>query len=206
MPATLALPATSDDAAEDDRDATLRLGAARLRPLKRCARVAWLSSVTLIGFGALSLLMALAGADASGALVGGVVLGVGAAEAVFRGQLERGDARAPGRLALNQVVLILAASAYCLVRLTASPEQMGSLVFSPETSAALADAEGSLATMGHDLETMAAGLVRLVYGAMLAAVVVGQGSLALYYASKRRAVTAYVDEVPAWAREVLEAL
>lgn len=191
---------------DPDRDEQLRAGAARLRPLRRCSRVALWSSLTLIAFGGMSTVFALATLDVGGLAVGGAVLGVGVAEAVFRGQLERGDVRAPRRLALNQVALILAVAAYCLVRLTASPDEVGALVFSPETAAALADAEGPLATMGHDLETMATGLVRIVYGVMLAVIVLAQGSLALYYATRRRALVAYVDETPEWARGVLEAL
>ncbi len=191
---------------DDERDAALRAGAARLKPVRRCSRVALWSSITLIGFGGMSLLFALLSADPSGLTVGAVVVVIGLVEARLRGQLEHGDLRAPKRLALNQLCLILAATVYCLTRLLASPEAVSGLVFSPETSSALADAEGSLATMGADLEVMASNLVKLVYGSMLVVVWLAQGLLALYYARKSRALAAYLDETPEWVRATLEAL
>jgi hypothetical protein len=101
-------------------------------------------------------------------------------------------------LGWNQLGLLAIIVVYCAWSLYANLNGPSALAADAESYAALQSALGSL----DSVESLYREVVILVYGAVIALSVVFQGGNALYYFSRRRHIAAFVEETPAWVREL----
>jgi hypothetical protein len=105
------------------------------------------------------------------------------------GKLNRFDVRAPGMLAMNQIYLAAVIIAYALYQLYAG--------LAGGDAASLKQLE-ELGMSGADIADMMRSVTKLIYGLLIAGTVVAQGLTAMYYASRRKYVEAYLKETPQW--------
>jgi hypothetical protein len=161
------------------------------RSLRRAASLARLNGMGYAVFGALSLMIAIPGGiDWIGAAVGVVLLGAGLVERTSGERLAHGDADAPKRLALAELVLLACIVAYGLAGLAG--------LFPGAQD--LADASG----LGQlDIQAL---MNRIVYPTVIAVAVLYQGGMARYFWKKRADVERYREEAPEWARRLVEEL
>jgi hypothetical protein len=154
-----------------------------------------LSGWTTGTFGVLSLAVSLLSFSTAGLLLGLALLASALVELNYAAALARLDARAPRRLAINQLALAGAISVYSLWSLYAAltgPSALGAgLAGSPE----LDELVGSMAGLERMLSVG-------VYSGVIVASVIFQGGLAWYYAVRGRALSAYLAQTPAWVIEL----
>lgn len=144
-------------------------------------------------FGVVSLLFA-----GFGLMLGGLdpvptVLGIGlTAVAVneYRGAAGLGRLRpgAPIQLALGQIALGTLIIGYCLWMIARA--QSGQMMASSDPQVR--------ELLGDDFESLYKGIAMLLYGTVIAATVLFQGSAAAYYLTRRRHLRAYLTQTPDW--------
>jgi hypothetical protein len=176
---------------------------------KRKLKVAgFIALSNVVGLGLCALFAIAFGSLDPGLLPIGLVL-VALAWNEWRGRalLLEGDGRAPRRLALNQLALLIAVLVYCVhsgyVAWT-SPSLLDAMAGAdPELREVLGGGTFPFAsgTGSDDLGEWARTATLVVYGAVAAGSLVVQGLTAAYYLSLRRAVATYAA-APAWAREL----
>lgn len=125
-------------------------------------------------------------------------------EARGRRGLIEADARAPRRLAFNQLALLGCVLAYCIhgayVAWT-GPSLLDSVLVGAPELRELGDAAAGAGTSLGELSEWGRVVALIIYGAVAVASALVQGLTALYYSSLRAAVAA-LGEAPAWAREL----
>ncbi|MDD1749397.1 MAG: hypothetical protein LUO89_05915 [Methanothrix sp.] len=147
-------------------------------------------------FGGLSLAFALPDWDMIGLVLGAVLLGVGLYERAQSKRLLQADTAAPLRLARGELVLLGAIALYCVLGLTVLPAASDVL------KQQLRGAEG----LGLDVQKLANSISTIWYTTAIAISLLYQGGMARYFLRRRSDVTRYLEEVPAWAREVAESM
>ena len=144
-------------------------------------------------FGGLSLVFACLGWDIIGLILGAVLLGVGLYERAQSKRLLQADTAAPMRLACGELVLLGAIALYGVLGLTVLPAA------SEVLTQQLRGTEG----LGLDVLKLANSINTLFYTAAIAISLLYQGGMARYFLKRRSDMTRYLEEVPAWAREVV---
>jgi len=147
-------------------------------------------------FGGLSLVFALPGWDMIGLILGAVLLGVGLYERAQSKRLLEADTAAPLRLACGELVLLGAIALYGVLGLTVLPGP----------SDLLQRELGSTQGLGLDVQKIANSITTIWYTTAIAISLLYQGGMALYFRNRRSDVTRYIEEVPLWAREVVESM
>ncbi|MFZ4574865.1 MAG: hypothetical protein ACOYN0_10740 [Phycisphaerales bacterium] len=172
---------------------TLQESEAKFRKLGGALRYAGINGTTMLCFGALSLLTGLGSAAAM--TIGAVLVGAGFLELRHRTALRHLDTSALPRLALNQVVVGIAASAYCAYQ-----------AFFPAESELVNQLTGAGGgDSGIDLDGIVQSVPEITfYAYLVVAVVVFLVQLlgAAYYMGKRRHLTRYLNESPAWVHDL----
>jgi hypothetical protein len=158
------------------------------RSIARAVRFARASAITLLVLGGLSTLVNVLHPLSVHFLISVVALGVGLAEWILAGQLARLDARAPVRLAWNQVVLGGGILAYGLHQ---------ARVMTPEVALAYLDRpllrplwEALPPEEIRIIHEMLPPMLRVAYYAVGIGGALGCGAVALYYRSRRRLIAA----------------
>ena len=174
----------------------LTRGAELHRPLARAAKLGMANGMGYAVFGGLSLLFALSGWDMAGLTIGAVLLGVGLHERAQARRLIDADPAAPGSLARGELTLLAAITLYGLIGLTVMPGANGAL------QQQLAGAKG----LGVDIQQITNSIQTIWYTAVIAIALLYQGLTARYFLNRRSDLNKYLSEIPAWAREVVEAM
>jgi hypothetical protein len=130
--------------------------------------------------------------DLAGLGLGAALVGVGIAARLSSKRLANGAAAAPGRLALGEIVLLFAIVLYALAKMTVMRTSGSEL-------AQVVGALGSDVDIAELVETT----TDVVYSAVILLAFLYQGGLALYFRARRSAVRRYMNDTPAWAREVV---
>ena len=166
------------------------------RPLARTAKLGMGNGMGYAVFGGLSLVFALSDWDKIGLILGAVLLGVGLYERDQSKRLLQADTAAPLRLACGELVLLGAIALYGVLGLTVLPGP----------SDLLQQQLGSTQGLGLDVQKIAKSISTIWYTTVIAVSLLYQGGMALYFRSRRYDVTRYLEEVPVWAREVVESM
>jgi hypothetical protein len=161
----------------------------RARKIRRALAVAQFDGWTVAIFAGLTLLFGIF--SPVGLLIGLAMAAVAFFE--FRGaaQLRRLDLDAPKRLALNQLFfgsVLLAYAIYALWKVfyTHNPQL-------DQVTQSLRDAGVQL-----DLRQLERTIALLIYGALAAVAIFGQGGTALYYFTRRKHLESYLRDTPPW--------
>ncbi len=166
------------------------------RPLARAAKVGIGNGTGYAIFGGLSLGFALVeGVDLVGLMIGAVLLAIGFYERAQSARLLHADMAAPLRLAWGELALFGAIALYGAYGLTAPP-----------VSSELLQQLGGAQELGVDVQTIVAGVTTMWYTSLIVVSLVYQGGMALYFRRRGADVARYREEVPAWAREVVESM
>lgn len=172
------------------------LSAARRRAggIRRTVGVARLSGWTTAIFGGLTLLGGLWGLPAL--LLGAAMLSCAVNELRAASRLRALDARAPARLAVNQLLLCASLCAYCgwsLWSALTGPVD-------PELAALAATSD-----IAASAERLTQSFSVIVYGAAIVICILVQSLTALYYLSRARLVREYARQTPGWIIEIQRA-
>lgn len=170
----------------------LRRTAAVHADLARAAGVARKNGTSYVVFGVLTALFALGGEPADIALAA-VLVAVGLAARSGAKRLIAADPKSPQFLALGEIALLLAVIAYCVARMTVMRS----------TGAELAGLVGTT-SIDIDIEELIDTTTNIVYPLIMLIAVLYQGGLAMYFRARRSAVGRYIDDTPAWAREIVD--
>ncbi len=193
---------SSADPLTDAQREQLRAAARLHKPLRRCATVARWSGVTMVSFGALTVLMTLPMMDVLGAGLGAGLTALGLIELKHGPRIAGAQPDAARALGANQLILLALLFAYCVLQMvTSHGVDTRTLLVSPEFAAQM-DAMGDtqFGGLNEQLSQWATTAFYGFYIAMMVGAVVFQGSLAKYYFGVRKAVIVYLDESETWAR------
>jgi hypothetical protein len=166
------------------------------RPLARAAKLGQGNGMGYAVFGGLSLVFALPDWDMIGLILGAVLLGIGFHERAHSKRLLQADSAAPPRLACGELVLLGAITLYGVLGLTVLPGP----------SDLLQQQLGATKALGRDVQNIAKSISTIWYTTCIAISLIYQGGMALYFHRRWADVTRYIEEVPAWAREVVESM
>jgi hypothetical protein len=166
------------------------------RPLARAARLGMGNGMGYAIFGGLSLVFACLDWDIIGLILGAVLIGVGLYERAQSKRLLQADTAAPLRLACGELVLLGAIALYGVLGLT---------VF-PAASDTLQQQLGGTKGLGLDVQKIANSISTIWYTTAIAVSLLYQGAMARYFLKRRSEMTRYLEEVPVWAREVVESM
>ena len=192
--ATIA-PASDGPLAQEHRH-ELALANERAKRIRNAARVAAFNGWATGIFAALSAPFALFS-------IAGFLVTVGLSVIAYnefqgRKRLLRFDPLSPALLGWNQVGLLTLIIVYCLWMLFVGLTSAGPFAAEMETNPELADALGSFNQFDHLYKD----LVVTVYGTVIVLSVIFQGLNAFYYFTRRKHVTAYVQETPEWVLDL----
>jgi hypothetical protein len=168
----------------------LQVARLAMRKVRRAASMAAFDGWTVGSFGALTFLLGLP--DLSSILLGLGMVAIAFVEIRGGNRLKRLDASAARMLAWNQVVLGTLLLIYSLWRIFAvmrAPSGYGE---------ALAGSDPQLQEMLAPVEGLTRVVMMTVYAALIAIAIFGQGSMALYYYSRRKHVESYLTHTPPW--------
>ncbi|MFT7463471.1 MAG: hypothetical protein ACI9EF_001815 [Pseudohongiellaceae bacterium] len=191
-----------------DQDELWFIQAARMhRPLARGAGLAKASGNLLIFSALFSVLIGAFGLATGDTAGGGSTLAIGLLLFLL-GMSERSggtelaalNPSAPKRLALNQVALLLLVGAGCFL----GTQDTGA------AGAASIDTTGlppeMASKMTAEIESLAPLLIYGVYGIMFGISLLCQGSMALYYITRRKTIEAFHEDLPPWVTDVVSTL
>jgi hypothetical protein len=165
--------------------------------VRRAANVASFDGWTIAVFGALTLLVGLT--DPISIVMGLGLLAVAVVELRFGARLRRLDPDAPKALAWNQLALGSLLFAYAAWRLSVVLRGGGS------EYASIIASDPDLAKMLGPIEGLTRMIMTTVYATLMAVGVFGQGSLALYYFTRRAHLRVYLAHTPPWIIEMQRA-
>jgi hypothetical protein len=126
----------------------------------------------------------------------------------FRGAagLKRFDRGAPGKLALNQIILASAIILYASVELWLVSSGKSALlkVLAGDTKYGDLDL-GAAGKMADDMRDIIIFALRMTYVLLILGTILGQGLMALYYRSRRRILDEYMNQTPQWVVDLQKA-
>jgi hypothetical protein len=166
---------------------------------------AWNGGSMLLG-AALSLVL---GLFDHGLLLSAAVLGAcGYVELAYGKKLREYDPRAPLRLALNQLVLLVLVVGYAALKLKAAVSGQSSLTAElaghPELAEMLSQVDDPNVAQALDsMGEMYRWGVVAVYSGLIGVALLLQGGVAAYYLSRRKHVRAFLANTPPWVIEFL---
>lgn len=175
----------------------LRQAVEARRPVRNAARVAHGSAVTilLVGIGTVPFL--LLSMTLTSVVTAATLCIVGYLELLGARKMARGLPEAASHLGWNQVVFIGLIVLYCVdCMLEASPGK----VITPEVKSQLSQVSG----IAEDLESLVSGVTYVIYSTVIVVSVLCQGSLAMYYFTRRHYLEALQKSTPGWVRRVID--
>jgi hypothetical protein len=168
-----------------------------LRRIRRAVSTAKFDGWTVAIFGVLTFLFALG--DIVGMALGAALVVIGGIELYAAQRLTKLDGSAPKLLMWNQIALGGVLFLYGLGRTLY-------LLHNPAAAAMPSDLRADLETAGFgQLANLERNLNLAVYGCLMAVGVFGQGSMALYYFTRRKLLKAYIAETPPWITQMQQA-
>lgn len=168
----------------------------RGKVIRKAARVAAFNGGTTALVAALSLPFSL-GNSAALALTAGIAI-VALIEFRGRKQILNFEPRGATLLGWNQLGLLALVALYCIWMIQSSLAESGEVAAQLRSYAELDALLGS----SGGFENLYKQIVLYVYGGVIGLSVLFQGGTALYYFSRRRHIEDYVDETPAWVRDI----
>jgi hypothetical protein len=190
--------------------AALRAALAARRPLRRAVRTARLSAITLLGIGILGLPLLPFFFDVISLIVVAGLCVLGICEWAGAERLREGQPGAAAFLGRNQLCLIGLITAYCVVQMATfkADAALGTLL-PADVQSQLSPVTGVDQEVADPLQGIlpTRGLIPLLtygfYGIVIAASVIAQGSLALYYFTRQRHVDAWQRSTAPWITRLL---
>jgi len=198
--------AESDTSPLTDEHFRLICEAARRRqPIRSAARTAKASGMVTLVIGLLAVPFVLLSFSFVALVVAVGICVVGLTELKGRRLMAEADPAAASFLSRNQLVFLGLIIFYCVVQMAAfSPAEAKAAAISPEFRANLAMMPDMIAKIDGLIEQWSALLIYGFYGLVIFLSVLMQGGMAWYYASRRKFVSAYIDQTPPWVRRVLQ--
>ena len=167
---------------------------AAARSIRRAAACARVSGVSLVVLGGISLVFAITNPLSAGFLVSVAVLANGLVEWRYARRLAALDPRAPGVLAINQLLLGLAIAVYSAWQVfTLDPAALGALLTRPPIKDLLQLFDPAFLEL---LITVFPETVRFLYAVVGAVALLGCAATAWYYSGRRRPLTALLSAPP----------
>ncbi|MGV6814718.1 MAG: hypothetical protein ACWA5W_06900 [Phycisphaerales bacterium] len=171
----------------------------RARPVNKAVRFASLSGWMTLGAGACSLPFVLGNTKMMIFML--VIAGIGTRELTLRRSLNQFELRAARKLAINQLLLGAALSAYAIMMLLAGPGT--TLVESAMQSDSTMGSNPEIAGMMDDMINLERTANMLIYIAMIPLAICIQGGTALYYTAKGKRLKTLLNTTPGWVIQVL---
>jgi hypothetical protein len=191
LPAGVAAPQLSPENLHQ-----LHLARTAMRKVRRAAAVATIDGWTIGTFGVLTALVGLF--DVTGVVMGLGMVAIACVELRGAARLRRLEAPAAAALGWNQIALGTLLLAYAVWRLTVVMRGGGEY-------AAIAASDPQIGRMLEPFEGLTRLVLQTVYGTLIAVAVFGQGSMALYYFTRRAHVRSYLSQTPPWIIEMQRA-
>lgn len=198
-----------------DQDHLWFVQAAQLyRPLQRCARTARGNGALMIAGGLLTGLAGLVVFHVVTMVVGLILITLGSMERSTARDVAAARPGSTGRLAFNQLVLFALVALYCGAQMKSFHTAYAKTGFrTDELVERIERLPGELGQVGAQLEALGPSLQatvpNLVY-AFWALVAVSslffQGTLALYYLTRKRRIRLFYQELPPWVVDIVKTI
>ncbi len=173
------------------------------RPVRKAARTARFSAITILAIGIISIPLVLLSPSWAGFLVVTGICVIGVVEYIGSQRMRQGLPSAAVFLARNQLAFVAVILVYCLVQmLTFSSKQARSALISPEMQSQLSQLPGLEQDIEQELEFWAPIATYGFYSLVMVLSIGVQGSLALYYFTRKRHLEALAQANPPWVRRL----
>ena len=169
-----------------------------MRKIRRAIGTATFDGWTLAVFGVMTFVLGMG--DWLALALGAGLMAIGGIELYAARRLKRLEPPAVGVLVWNQIALGSVLMIYAIWRVF-------SVLHNPANSALAAEAAAAGLNAG-DLQGLAGldqSITLLVYYSLMAIAVFGQGSMALFYSTRRKHLQAYLAETPKWITQMQRA-
>jgi hypothetical protein len=174
----------------------LHAAATAMRRIKRTVSIATFDGWSI---GIFAVLTWLCGTTDPVNIIMGLGMGaIAAVELTGAKRLRRLDPRAARMLALNQLALASLLIGYAVWRLFAVTHEGA-------TASLLGAVDPEVLNMVGPIDALARQISLVLYGGVIAIALLGQGGMALYYATRAKMVAAYVTQTPPWIVEMQRA-
>lgn len=180
----------------------IAMGSKRAKPIEKAVRYAHLSGWMTLLAGAISLPFAIG--NTAMMIFAIVIAGIGTRELTLHRSLKKLDCSAPGKLAINQVMLGGALICYAVYMLMSAPAE--GLVESAMKTDPMIQSTPELGGMMEDLIVLEQFATAMIYVGMIGLAVIIQGGTALYYILKRSKLKKMHSETPEWVVRVYRAV
>jgi hypothetical protein len=168
-----------------------------MRKIRRAVTTATFDGWTVAFFGILTFIFSI-GDIISMALGAGLTV-IGVIELYGAKRLKRLDQSAIAFLVWNQIALGSLLLIYAVWRTV-------DILHHPATASSLGATEAELDAAGMgNIANLEQSMMLAVYGSLMAIAVFGQGSMALYYFTRRKHVQTYLAETPPWITQMQRA-
>ncbi len=186
---------------QSDHLVRIREAVAARRPVRRAARTARASALSILAAGGLALPCLAVAPSLAGVLAVAAVLAIGGVELYGAIRMGRADPRAATTLGRNQVALLAVIVVYCAAQMaTFSPDDVRKLALSEYLNERLAVGERVAEAIEDDVAQLVPAAVYALYGLVIAVSLAFQGGLAIYYFTRRHHIEMYLRETPQWVR------
>lgn len=169
-----------------------------MRKIRRAISTATFDGGTLVVFGLMTFILGMG--DVVSVALGVGLMAIGAIELYAARRLKRLEPPAIGFLFWNQIALGSMLLIYAIWRVF-------DVVHNPANSALATEAAAAGLNAG-DLQGLAGldqSITLLVYSSLMAVAVFGQGSMALFYFTRRKHLHAYLAQTPPWITQMQKA-
>jgi hypothetical protein len=166
------------------------------RPLARAARMGRANGGGYVVFGSLSLMFSVLGPDVIGLAMGAVLIGAGLVERAGAARLRQADPTAPLFMARAELAVMAAVVIYGILGLTVLPS----------LAQELRGQIDGMEELGLDIVEISRSVTTLWYALVIALGLVYQGGMARAFLRRREPLERYLDEIPEWARSVVESM
>jgi hypothetical protein len=135
-------------------------------------------------------------------VIGLIMLTLGVFERSAAKDLSLARPGAPGRLAINQLMLFGVIALWCGLQMRGVSEGLEASAMTPEVEQVAADFP-EMAGQLEGLESLGESIAYMVFGFILVGSLCFQGVLAAYYLSRRKRVRAFHEELPPWVGDIV---
>lgn len=129
-------------------------------------------------------------------VIGLIMLTLGVFERSAAKDLALARPGAPGRLAVNQLMLFGVIALWCGLQMRGAGDGAQASAMSTEVAAQVPE-------MAEQIQALESGLVYMIFGFILVTSLIFQGVLAAYYLSRRKRVRAFHEELPPWVGDIV---
>jgi hypothetical protein len=188
----------------DQEDLWFVQAAGLYSPISKGANTARTSGMIMLLSGVFTLLLGALGMNVVTMVIGLIFSTLGWMERSAGNDLAQVKSSAPTRLALNQLLIFALVAGTCFMGVKSADVQAAQAMTATEAQIAELPAEAQ--GMARQMAELGPSAIYMVFGAIAAVSLLFQGTMAIYYMSRRRKVREFDEELPPWVADIVRTI